>query len=143
MTTREKVELLLICIVAAAAWFFAAKLPHNLRAGEIILAASGILLFQGLLRDLWIKYVARPPAPVQPRKIMCMCMESTVGASGVIAGAAILLCGIRHSVDLPQLFWPLLILIVGIVGFAIKDLVIDWKTWRVRKEKDHQSVIPW
>ena len=72
-----------------------------------------------------------------------MCMESTVGASGVIAGCAILLCGIRTSVELPLVFWPLLILVVCAIGFAIKDLVIDWKTWKIRHEKDHQSIIPW
>ena len=143
MTTREKVELLLICCVAGAAWFFTARLPHQLAAGELILAASVFLLSQGLLRDLWIKYVVKPAAPAQPRRIVCMCMESTVGVAGVTAGAAILLCGIRSSVQLPQLFWPLLVLCVGVVGFVIKDFVIDWKTWKVRKEKDHQSVIPW
>jgi hypothetical protein len=143
MTTREKVELLLICILAAAAWFFAPKLPQKLAIGEVVLAASVFLLGQGLLRDLWIKYVVKPAAPAEPRRIVCMCMESTVGVVGVSAGGAILLCGIRSSVALPGIFWPLLILIVGAVGFAIKDFVIDWKTWKVHREKDHQSVIPW
>ena len=143
MTTREKVELLLICIVAGAAWFFAARLPHQLAAGEVIAYSSAFLLFQGLLRDLWIKYVAKPEAPAQPRKFACMCMESTVGAAGVIAGLTVLLCGIRTSVQLPLFFWPALVLVVGAIGFLIKDLVIDWKTWKVRREKDHQSVIPW
>src|SRR5262245_48252220 len=105
MTTREKVELLLICIVAGAAWFLAAKLPQKLAVGEVVLAASVFLLGQGLLRDLWIKYVVKPAAPAEPRRIVCMCMESTVGVVGVTAGAAILLCGIRSSVQLPNVFW--------------------------------------
>ena len=58
MRTREKTELGLIAVVAALAWFFAAKFPARLSVGYLILAAAVLLLGQGLLRDLWIKFGA-------------------------------------------------------------------------------------
>ena len=150
MRTREKIELGLIATVAAAAWFFAARLPVKLPAGYLILAASVLLLGQGLLRDLWVKYgakkdhpAAETQAPAAKQKIVCMCMESTVGVAGVIGGLAILLCGIGRIVEVPLYFWPALVLCVGVVGFVIKDFVLDWKARSVRRVKDHQSIIPW
>jgi hypothetical protein len=128
----------------------------------VILTASVLLLGQGLIRDLWMKYGAKrehpaaeaqstatdaaqtgPAAPPKPQRIVCMCAESTVGVAGVVAGLTVVLCGIRSTVDLPSVFWPALVLIVGVTGFIIKDYVLDWKSRSVRRVKDHSSIIPW
>ena len=156
MRTREKIELGLIATVAVTTWFFATRLPVKLPAGYLILAASVLLLGQGLLRDLYVKYIAKKDHPAvaaaaaidgqpanAPKKIVCMCMESTVGVAGVVGGLAILLCGIGSIVEVPFYFWPALVLCVGVVGFVIKDFVLDWKARSVRRVKDHQSIIPW
>ncbi len=160
MRTREKIELGLIATVAVATWFFATRLPVKLPAGYLILAASVLLLGQGLLRDLYVKYVAKKDHPAAdpstgsgptpstgsgtaPKRIVCMCMESTVGVAGVIGGLAILLCGIGRIIEVPTFFWPALVIGVGVVGFVIKDFVLDWKARSVRRVKDHQSIIPW
>ncbi len=150
MTLREKVELLLISAAAGAAAAIPG-LPRRVATGELILAASVLLLGQGLIRDLWIKYRAPkpPPAPAdaaepsKPRGLFCMCMESTVGMLGVIAGCGIVLAGVRHPIDLPAYFWPVAVLVIGVIGFVIKDYVLDWKTWSIRREKDHQNVVFW
>ena len=159
MTVREKVELVLIAAAASAAGAFATSLPPSLPAGYVILTASVLLLGQGLIRDLWMKYGAKRdhPAPStssgqapstsseppKPQRIVCMCAESTVGVAGVVAGLTVVLCGIRSHVELPPIFWPALVLIVGVIGFIIKDYVLDWKSRSVRRVKDHSSIIPW
>ena len=192
MRTREKIELGLIATVSVVTWFFATRLPVKLPAGYLILAASVLLLGQGLLRDLYVKYVAKKDHPAAdpstgsglapstgsglapstgsglapstgsglapstgsglapstgsgtaPKRIVCMCMESTVGVAGVIGGLAVLLCGIGRIIEVPTFFWPALVIGVGVVGFVIKDFVLDWKARSVRRVKDHQSIIPW
>ena len=151
MLRREKVELALIVLATLAAWRLASVLPVSVPAGHLILAASVLLLGQGLLRDLWIKFGPKPaavaePVPTdaaKPQRIVCMCMESSVGVAGVIAGLCILLCGIGRRIEVSPYCWPALVLVVGITGFIIKDFVLDWKNRTVKRVKDHQSVIPW
>jgi hypothetical protein len=145
MTAREKGELILIALAACVAYVFREKLPQHWPLGNLVLSASVILLGQGLLRDLWIKYVVRkaPHAPGTRQAISCMCMESTVGVIGVIAG--LLLVAVRASaqISLPPWFWPALVATIGVAGFLIKDLVIDFKAWTIRREPDHQNIVFW
>jgi hypothetical protein len=148
MTRREVGELCLIAAAAGSACFIP-RLPATIPIGELVLAGSVALLAQGLIRDLVIKYggasKGAQTAPAQKRGIVCMCMESTVGVAGVAAGICVLLAGIRRPVALPVYFWPVAIAVVGVTGFIIKDYVIDWtrRPWRIRKEKDHSSVVFW
>jgi len=147
MTRREKVELLMIALAIAASVLFRAHLPHRMATGDLVLCASVLLLIQGLLRDLWIKYAPRTdgelsPQPV-PKRIICVCMESTVGVVGVIGGLTLIGAGISNTVVLESWFWTILVAGVTIFGFLIKDLILDWKTKSIRREKNHQSVIFW
>ena len=138
----EKAELSLVACAVALSVPLRPWLPTAMAPGLLILSASGLLLFQGLLRDLWIKYGTRPDGEAGT-KILCMCMESTIGTTGVIAGAAALLGGLGGVWSLPGLFWPLFALGVGSTGFLIKDLIIDVDHRSIRREKGHRSIIVW
>jgi len=144
MTSREKSELVLIAVAIGASTALKNKLPAKMSSGDLVLYASIVLLAQGLVRDLWIKY-ATPKVEAKPAKTgpICMCMESTVGVLGVIAGLLLLFVGTRTPLELATWFWPAVVGGVLVLGFLIKDFVLDWRTRSIRREKDHQSIVFW
>ena len=146
MRRRDIVELIGIGAATAIVGVWRAELPSALPVGEIALVASALLLGQGLIRDLYIKYSLRKAGGAScsldpAKKATCMCMESTLGIFGILAGVVALLGGgIRHLLLFPDWFWPAMVLAVGIVGFLLKSLVIDWKARRIRIETNHENV---
>jgi hypothetical protein len=147
MTTREKVELGLIPCAGLAAAAARPLLPAALPLGEAILVGAALLLGQGLIRDLYLKYVAHAGQACQvdysTGKAVSMCMESTLGILAIGVGAALLGSGVRTQLECAGWFWPGFVLVVGLAGFAMKDVVIDLKARRVRLEKDHRNVVLW
>jgi hypothetical protein len=142
MTTAEKTELALIPITGIIVWFIAPFLPNTLSAGLLLLGGSALLLLQGLVRDLWLLANKRGnPQPDLHRKIRCMCAESTIGTTGIIIGAAILGVGIDYSTGLNQWGWCILFMVVMTIGFLIKDYVIEWNPFHLRKDKDHINIV--
>jgi hypothetical protein len=97
------------------------------------------------------KPVAPPVEGTEPggkptrQPIFCMCMESSVGVVGVVAGGALLLSGIRAQVQLAGVFWPAFVFFTCLIGFVIKNYVFDWQTWpwRIRRVEDHSSIVFW
>ena len=90
----------------------ASGLPDKLGVGRLLLGASALLLFQSLARDLWL--LAREKRASQPsprRKARCMCVESTVGAMGIVAGAVLLGSGIDRSVGMNNWVWSYAVLV--------------------------------
>lgn len=147
MTSREKGELVLILLAVAAAATLHARLPAKMSSGDIVLYASILLLAQGLVRDLWIKFTGPKPtenaAPKHASGPICMCVESTVGVLGVIVGLLFVFVGTQTSVKLESWFWPTLVGGTLTFGFLIKDFVLDWRTRSIRREKDHQNIVFW
>ncbi|MFA9419595.1 MAG: hypothetical protein ACERLB_05555, partial [Gammaproteobacteria bacterium] len=87
MTKTETIELGLIPVLGAGFWLMAPLLPDRIGAGKLLLWTSALLLLQSLIRDLWL--LARQKhnvKPGPPKKERCMCVESTVGATGIVAG---------------------------------------------------------
>ena len=81
MTHAERIELALIPVAAAAAWAMAARLPTAPGVGTLLLVGAVLLLLQGLLRDLWLLWRrGRQPPAGQPRRMACLCLESTLGS---------------------------------------------------------------
>lgn len=142
MTSLERTELVLIALAALASAVLGGMFPSSLSPGILVLTASSMLLGQGLLRDLWVKYGVKAPAH-QGQKIVCMCMESTVGMTGVIAGVAVLFAGVDGNWMLPAWFWPAFVAGMGVCGFVMKDLIIDIDNRSIRREKNHRSIIVW
>jgi sterol desaturase/sphingolipid hydroxylase (fatty acid hydroxylase superfamily) len=142
ITALEKAELTIIPIIAIMVWFFAPLLPNSLNIGLLLLGVSALLLLQGLIRDLRLLANKRGnPQPDLQRKIRCMCAESTIGTTGIIAGAAILGVGIDYSIGLSQFGWCIIFIVVMTIGFLIKDYVIEWNPFHLRKDKDHINIV--
>lgn len=142
MTTAENIELALIPIFGAGLWLLSTELPNKVGVGKLLLGASVLLLFQGLIRDLWLLSKNKPSeSQPPPRKASCLCVESTIGITGVVVGILALSFGIAWSVAMSNGAWSVLVMVIMTIGFAIKDYVIEWNPWRVRREKDHINIV--
>ena len=110
--------------------------------GRLLLNASAFLLFQGLIRDLWILTRNRSSKiNREQNKASCICLESTVGMIGILTGALLLGIGVNQSLILPG--WGLTIMFAFIlsVGFLIKNTVLQWNPWRIYQDKDHMNIV--
>jgi hypothetical protein len=109
---------------------------------QIVLKLSALLLAQSLGRDITVLLRSRIYPAIAPRKeAQCFCMESTVGVTGVVAGISLAGLGVSTNVVIPQWGFCLALLATMSMGFAIKDLVISWNPFGLRREKDHLNLI--
>ncbi|MGI9334353.1 MAG: hypothetical protein ACR2RL_14485 [Gammaproteobacteria bacterium] len=142
MTKLEVAEIALIPAVVSGVWACAARLPGQVGVGQLLLGACALLLLQSLVRDLYLLRAARAlAATAPPRVAQCMCLESTIGAFGILLGALVTVSGFSHRLEMGPLTWAGLVFVVLAVGFSIKDLVISWRPWRLLREKDHLNLI--
>ena len=142
MTIAEKIELALIPVLGIGVWLMAPGSPGHVGVGRLLLATSAFLLFESLIRDLWLLIRdRRVKKSSPPRKDRCICAESTAGASGVIIGLVLLGSGIDYPVTMNNWTWSLLVMTTMILGFIIKDYVVELGPIRVRRDKDHMNII--
>lgn len=142
MTLSEGIELAFIPIAGAAVLLAAGELPDEIGAGRLLLIGSALLLLQSLVRDVWLLVRNRRTAQSSPpRRARCMCIESTVGAAGVLVGALLLGVGIDRSLAMNGWGWSALVIGVLGTGFAIKDYVFEWNPFRIRRDKDHMNIV--
>lgn len=138
----EWIEVLAIGIVAAIGWLAWPHFPSPMPVWQIVLGASALLLVQSLVRDIAILFRRQNSASNEPRKeAQCFCLESTVGATGIVAGAV--LAGLMSSkqIAIGRFEFFLAVTATMTFGFLIKDLVISWKPPGLRREKDHLNLI--
>jgi hypothetical protein len=142
MTVAEKTELALIPFVDMAVWLASERLPEMVEIGSLLLAASVLLLFQGLIRDLCLLFKRSQRSESGPRQeALCMCVESTVGVTGVVAGLVLVGAAADATVHVSHILWGVLAAVVLAIGFAIKDFVFEWRPFRVRRDKDHVNLV--
>ena len=142
MTAAERTELALIPLAGVVVWLLAERLPASIGIGSILLAASVLLLFQGLIRDLWLLFKRRRQSQTGPRQeALCMCVESTVGVTGVVAGLILVGAAADTTLVMSQALWVMLAVVVLALGFAIKDFVFEWRPFRIRRDKDHVNLV--
>jgi len=138
----RSVELGLIVVLALGARTMRAELPDVIELGNLLLVASVVLLGQSLLRDLWLLAVARRKAATGiPRSALCMCAESSLGIAGVLSGGTLAGAGLGRPVIMGQWTWSFLVMLVTVLGYLIKDYVLEMHPWRVRRDPDHLNVI--
>jgi hypothetical protein len=141
MTMTEKFELMLIPIMATVIGLMAPILPNNLPAERLLLLASALILLQSLVRDLWLLFNNRRGEQTPGRAARCICIESAAGATGVVAGAILLGVEINQPVSMNEWAWSTLIAVVLSGGFLMKDYVMEWSPWRIRRDKDHMNIV--
>ena len=142
MTKIEKFELALIPVLGIGIWLMAPLLPDRIGVGKLMLWSSALLLLQSLIRDLWL--LAKLKHNVEPgplKKARCMCVESALGATGIVAGIIILGSGVDRLVTMNGWTWGLLVTLVLATGFLIKDFVVEWSPLRFRRDKNHMNIV--
>jgi len=138
----KKIEIVLILIVGLGFLLAGRILPHETGLGNILIGASALLLLQSLVRDLWLLIrQRRSPQQATGRVARCMCVESTLGATGVFAGTILLGTGIDRVVVMSNWAWSVLALAVMILGLAMKDYVFEWSPWKLYQDKDHLNIV--
>jgi len=141
MTIAEKIELAIIPIIGLCTFYIASALPDNIPAGRLFLAVSALLLFQSLLRDLWLLSRKQKDEETNGIAVQCMCIESTVGFTGIIIGGVLLGSGIGGPVSMSNWSWGILVVFILSFGFFIKDFVFEWSPWRIRRDKNHMNIV--
>ena len=142
MTRSQWIEVLLITALAPIGWLVSPQFSDAMPLWQLVLGLSALLLTQSLVRDVAILLRRRHSTPNEPRKeAQCFCLESTVGSTGVAAGAV--LAGLGRSTLVTIGRWEFFLAMAGTMalGFLMKDLVISWKPFAVRREKDHLNLI--
>jgi hypothetical protein len=142
MTFSEKIELGLIPCCSAGVWLMASLLPYRLAVGQLMLDVSVLLLLQSLVRDLFL--LAKMRRMRQPNPIVavrCICLESTVGMTGVLVGVGLLGWGGEQTVVMAAWQWSALAVLTMGMGFGIKDYVLETKPWRIRRDADHMNIV--
>jgi hypothetical protein len=136
----EKIEAGLIGLAVAVVALESTHFPESLETGVLVAGAALALLLQGFVRDVCLLVRGRS-GRVPGESAACICVESTVGLSGVLVGLAFTLAGVGSSIALKRWVWPVLALLVWSLGFMMKDFVIQWRPWAIRKIEDHGSII--
>lgn len=142
LSEADKIELTLIGAGALLTYIILPVLPHYLSIGMFALVFAVCLLGQSLIRDLFKLYaIRRDRSEPQRIGIVCMCVESVIGLVGVIAGLAMLFTGIAYVVKIPQWYWPAFSTGTWLFGYVIKNYVIDFTNWRLKRVEDHHNIV--
>ena len=72
---------------------------------------------------------------------VCMCVESTIGVTGVVTGLAVLGSALDATLALGPEAMGAIAVVVLAIGFAIKDLVFELRPFRIRRDKDHLNIV--
>lgn len=70
-----------------------------------------------------------------------MCLESTVGISGILIGVGFIFSGFNHTILMSTWQWWAISMTVMISSFLVKDFVIESNPWRIIRDKDHMNIL--
>ena len=142
MTSAERFELACAPLAAAAAWLAWPALPHAIALGHALLAASAAMLFQSLVRDLWLLRAARARARTEPSSATNgLCVESALGMAGVVAGALVAFAAAPMTIAPSRAALALAVFALVVAGFLLKDWIVERNPWRLRRDPDHMNLV--
>lgn len=141
LSGAEKFELAAIPFVTAGVAWLAPRPGVSLELGELIAGAALLILVQGFFRDLWLLRQARRGSVVPAREARCMCVESALGLTGIVAGIGLVGLGLTRPVQLGVAGLAAAVCGTMTAGYLLKDFVFEWSPWKIYREKDHAQVI--
>ncbi|HEY4300908.1 MAG TPA: hypothetical protein VGM73_08550 [Candidatus Didemnitutus sp.] len=141
LSPAEKVELAAIPCAAIGAGLAVPAAGFPVEVGILVSGGALVLLVQGGMRDVWLLLRARRRKTPPARIAACMCVESAVGLTVLLAGVALVGFGLTNPVVLRPV--PVALGAGGVlaIGFALKDFVFEWSPWRIRREKNHAQIV--
>ena len=142
LSVSEKIELACIPVATGLAAWLTPRSGVTFAAGENIGGGALLILSQGFIRDLWLLRQARSrTAAASPREARCMCVESALGLTGVVAGIGLAGFGRATPVAVGAIGLAGAVVTTLLTGFLLKDFVFEWSPWKIYREKDHTQVI--
>lgn len=144
MNLAEKSELSLIVSFVLALFIFYPSTIESFALTELLLKGASLLLIQGLIRDLWYLFKRKQIAKkslIKAKYAQCFCIESSVGLLGIVIGLLLIFINVDYIFQFTTLGLSCFAVCILIIGFVIKDLVIEWQPWRIYKEPDHINVV--
>lgn len=144
MTKIETAEVILMPMFGIGAYGAASFLPEQPSLGRLLLMLSALLLFQSLLRDLTLLWLARRHAALESapaRAMQCMCVESTLGMTGIVIGASVLGFGFDPPIVMKNWTWAVAVIVTLGTGFLIKDFIVQTHPLRIARDKDHLNIV--
>jgi hypothetical protein len=139
MRSQLRREIALAATAVGMLVLLRARLPRVVPFGDLLLLGAAALLLQGLARDLGRLVDARRAS--ESREVTCVCLESAVGLSAIVAGAALSLGWTAVRVNVAPLTWPASLAAVLAFGVLTRDVVFDWRLFRLRREADHGAKV--
>ncbi len=140
LSQLEKAEIAFILVmVSLVVWSsFFGLLPAKIRISSLILILSNIILVQSLLRDL-ILVTRSKKNKKQLKPERCICLESTIGLSGVVIGGFVMifLASYNSLLVMSPLKWSVMSALGLISCYMMKDWVLTWSPFGVKYDKDH------
>ena len=142
MNKSSVVELLLIALSITVFAVSASKFPNVVNLGWLIVYFALTLLIQGFFRDIYLLYKQKTqPENKAPIAMRCMCLESSIGLPAVFIGISLAYGFSNWNITLSSLWWTMIFSIALLIGFSIKDLIIIWRPFAIRKEENHANII--
>jgi len=141
LSGAERLELAAIPAVTAAVAWLAPRPAASFELGTLVAGGALLLLVQGLFRDLWLLRQARHRPAAPAREARCLCVESVLGLTGVVAGIGLTGLGLTRPVHPGVATLTAAVSGTMAAGFLLKDFVFAWAPWRIYREKDHAQVI--
>ncbi|HKQ30874.1 MAG TPA: hypothetical protein VJS66_06280 [Burkholderiales bacterium] len=142
MTRAKWTEIGAIVTASIGSAMLPLDLFSELTPGEIVLYLSGLLLAQGLVRDLILLLRNRGAAHGGVfKESQCLCLESAIGTIGVVVGACLFMSSTATPVTVTGLGVAVGMALTLTIGLLIKDLVIVWNPLGIRREKNPLGTI--
>ena len=142
LNPAEKFELACIPVVTGLVAWLTPRAGVTLEVGELLAGSALLILIQGFFRDLWLlRQARRQPAATPAREARCMCVESALGITGVVAGIGLVGLGFTRPVSLSVTGLAVRVGAAMVAGYLLKDFVFEWSPWKIYREKDHAQVI--
>lgn len=135
-----------VCILVAV--FVVAKaqsvLPDRIELGSLAAGLGLALLLQGFVRDIFtLRRLGRTRIEERPavEERACICLESALGLPVILAGLALTVVGIDQALEFRPPLPACLAAAVWSLGWAVRDLVVEWSPFRIVRVKDHGSIL--
>ena len=142
LAPAEKFEIATIPMITAGVAWLTPRPGVSLELGELLAGVALLILIQGFFRDLWLlRQARRQPAATPARAARCMCVESALGLTGIVAGIGLVGLGLTRSVFVSVTGLAASVGTALVAGYLLKDFVFEWSPWKIYREKDHAQVI--
>ena len=141
----DKLELGIIIFVSIGLYLLDVGAPSQVYFGLGVVWLAAIIFIQSLIRDLSI--MARKSAShrkTTKQKVSesrCLCMESVVGIGVLLIGFLLIFAGNATLISVDGILKSVIVFVVLVLGFSIRNLVVFLKPLRIRSEKEHMNII--